>query len=316
MLAELKFVQGSVAKKDFVPALTHFKIAGGRIQGYNGNISLSSPIGLDLNVTPNGLKFIKAIETCKEAVAISLTPTGRLSIKSGPFKAYVECTNEFFPEVFPEGEIIPLEKGFLPAIKKMQPFIAIDASRPWATGLYFSGQSAFATNNIVIAQQWLDYKFPVQVNIPAVTIRELLRIKEEPTSIQVCENSITFHYSNDKWMRSQLSPLGWPDITPVLNREHSAVPIVPGFFDALESILPFVDELFSAYLSPGLISTSPNDGEGARVEVPGLVADGRFNVNQLLLLRDQIKTIDLTMYPAPCLFFNETFRGAIVGIRK
>jgi len=30
MLRELKFVQGAVAKKDLLPAMTHFAIEGGR----------------------------------------------------------------------------------------------------------------------------------------------------------------------------------------------------------------------------------------------------------------------------------------------
>lgn len=315
MLADLKFVQGAVAKKDFVPALTHFKIAGGRIQGYNGCISLSSPIALDLDVTPRALPFIKAIETCKDSVALSLTPTKRLSIKSGKFKAFVECTDEVFPEVIPEGETIPLKNGIMKAIQTLAPFIAQDASRPWATGVLFRGNSAFATNNIIITEQWLGYRFPVEVNIPMAAIKELLRIKEEPTHLQVTDTAITFHYENNRWLRSQLSSLDWPDVAPLLNRETNQQPLPENFFSLLAELAPFTDELDRVHLSPGKISTSIEDGEGASNEVPGLVATGCFNIKQLLLLEGKIKTIDLTQYPAPCNFYDNTFRGAIVGIR-
>ncbi len=44
MLSALKFVKGAVSTKDYVPALTHFQIKGGRVTGYNGKLSLSSPI--------------------------------------------------------------------------------------------------------------------------------------------------------------------------------------------------------------------------------------------------------------------------------
>ena len=40
MLAELKFVQGAVAKKDFIPSLTHFEIKDGMIKGLNGSLAL------------------------------------------------------------------------------------------------------------------------------------------------------------------------------------------------------------------------------------------------------------------------------------
>lgn len=315
MLKELKFVQGAVAKKDFVPALTHFQIKDGRVQGFNGSLSLSSPIECDLSVTPRALPFIKAIETCKDTVAMSMTPAGRLSIKSGKFKAFVECTEEVFPDVQPEGESITIEKGLLKAIKGMAPFIAQDASRPWATGILLRGGSAFATNNILVAEQWLGYDFPVEVNIPATTIKELLRVKEDPISIQVTETSITFHFEGDRWMRSALSSLDWPDLSGLLDRESAQQPFPDGFFDALEDIAPFVDELDRVYFTADGITTNPVDGEGASVAVEGLAPVGCFQVKQLLHLRDKASTIDFLQYPSPCNFYGDNFRGAIVGMR-
>lgn len=243
MLKALKFVQGAVAKKDFVPALTHFQIKDGRVQGFNGNLSLSSPIDCDLEATPRATPFIKAIETCRDTVAMSITPTGRLSIKSGKFKAFVECTEEPFPEVVPEGEYITIEPGLLKAIKGMAPFIAQDASRPWATGILLRGGSAFATNNILVAEQWLGYQFPVEVNIPATAIKELLRVKEDPIGIQINDYSITFHFEGERWLRSNVSSLDWPDLAPLLDRETTQQPFPEGFFEALEDISSFADDL-------------------------------------------------------------------------
>lgn len=315
MLKALKFVQGAVAKKDFVPALTHFQIKDGRIQGFNGNLSLSSPLDCDLDVTPKASPFIKAIETCKDTVAMSLTSAGRLSVKSGKFKAFVQCTEEVFPEVLPEGETIPLEKGLLKAIKGMSPYIAQDASRPWATGILLRGGSAFATNNILVAEQWLGYEFPVEINIPATTIKELLRIKEDPISMQVTDQSVTFHFEGDRWMRSSVSSLDWPDLSGLLDKESTPIAFPEGFFDALEDISSFVDELDRVFFQDGVITTDPIDGEGASMEVPGIIAGACFQVKQLLLLRDKATSIDLSQYPAPCNFYGDGFRGVIVGMR-
>ena len=97
MLSSLKFVQGAVAKKDFVPALNHFRIEGGRVKGYNGMIALCGPIDLDLSITPKALEFTKAIQACTDTISLHITPAGRLSIKSGRFKAFVDCLDEAFP---------------------------------------------------------------------------------------------------------------------------------------------------------------------------------------------------------------------------
>lgn len=315
MLKALKFVQGAVAKKDFVPALTHFQIKDGRVQGFNGNLSLSSPIDCDLEATPRATPFIKAIETCRDTVAMSITPAGRLSIKSGKFKAFVECTEEPFPEVVPEGEYITIEPGLLKAIKGMAPFIAQDASRPWATGILLRGGSAFATNNILVAEQWLGYQFPVEVNIPATAIKELLRVKEDPIGIQINDYSITFHFEGERWLRSNVSSLDWPDLSPLLDRETLQQPFPEGFFDALEDISSFADDLDRVFFVDGVVTTNPVDGEGASVAVEGLPQTGCFQIKQLLHLRDKATSIDLTQYPAPCNFYGDNFRGAIVGMR-
>ena len=52
MLKELKFVQGAVSSKDFIPALTHFRIENGTVRSFNGLLALCSPIALDIDCTP------------------------------------------------------------------------------------------------------------------------------------------------------------------------------------------------------------------------------------------------------------------------
>jgi len=34
------------------------------------------------------------------------------------------------------------------------------------------------------------------------------------------------------------------------------------------------------------------------------------------LLQGNVKTIDWSLYPAPCMFFGDKLRGAIVGMRS
>jgi DNA polymerase III sliding clamp (beta) subunit (PCNA family) len=315
MLDALKFVQGAVAKKDFVPALTHFQIEGGTIKGYNGSLALSSPIDLDLDVTPNAASFAKAIKTCSETVAMHITPADRLAIISGKFKAFIPCTTEVFPTIEPEGDLIELDGDLMDSLKALAPFVGQDASRPWALGMLFKGHSAFATNNIVIVERWLGYQFPVDVNIPAAAIKELLRIGKEPISIQVAPTSITFHFENERWLKSQVSTLDWPDLTPILEREANQIPVYPGLFEAVESLIPFIGDEERLYFLEGVLATAPVVEDGASIEIPGLPLGCCFNAKQLLKLNNFITTVDFSQYPAPCLFFGDNIRGAIVGMR-
>lgn len=315
MLEALKFVQGAVAKKDFVPALTHYRIEKGRIKGYNGAMALSSPIDLDLEVTPKAATFAKAIKTCTDTVAMSVTPGNRLSIKSGTFKAFIECTEEPYPEIEPEGTCMEIEPGLVKTLKELVPFMGQDASRPWSLGVLLKGGSVFATNNILLVECWLGYCFPVDVNIPAAAIKELVRIGKDPTHIQAASDSITFHFEGDRWLRTQVTTLEWPDLSPILDRESNQCPIPDELFTATEALLPFVDDMERLFILNGEVATVRDPNDGASIEVPSLVEGGCFNAKQLLALNGHAKTIDLTQYPAPCLFYGDNIRGVIIGIR-
>lgn len=319
MLKELKFVQGAVAKKDFLPAMTHFAIEKGTVRSYNGVLALSSPIALDIECKPKADKFVQAIANCTETVALSMTTTGRLSIKSGKFKAFVDCVTEDTPHVWPEGERMDFDgAAVLQAFKVLHPFIGDDASRPWSNGVLLRGQSAYATNNVTLVEYWLGADVPVVVNIPRVCIREMLRIDEAPTHAQLTPNSITFHYSDGRWVRSQLFETKWPDLSKILDAQCNALPVDPLLFEGLDVVKPFLDNFGRVFLRDGKISTVTKEGEGdqhGEFEIPGLTAVGIFSHAMLKLLEGTATTADLSTYPQPCLFYGERLRGAIVGLR-
>lgn len=316
MLNDLKFVAGAVSRKDFVQALSHFRIENGTVRGFNGTIGLCSPINLDLDITPKADQFIKAVQTCDDTIALHVTNAGKLSLKSGKFKALIECIEkESFPEILPQGDFVHIQPGFLATIRRLSTFISDDASRNWSRGILFKGQSAFATNNIVLAESWLGYDFPVTVNIPKTAINELLRINEEPVSLQMTENRISFHFEGDRWLCSQTYETEWPDLSRVLNTQSEPVAIPGNLFNDIEALQLFTNDVNTLFFSNGLISTAENDDIGASIENAEVTFTGKYDARQLLLLRDVATTIDFTLYPAPCMFFGDKIRGAIVGMR-
>ena len=297
MLDVLKFVKGAVSKKDFVPALTHFNIHEGRVTGYNGKLCLSAPIALDVDCCPKAIPFVKAIEACDETAQLHLTPTGKLSIRSGKFRAHVETLEvTAFPNVQPEGIFVDIDGKLLPALRTMHDFISEDASRPWATGLLLDGQSVFATNNVIVAEMWLGYHFPYRVNVPRYAIREMIRIGAEPVRLQLSANSMTVHYDGGRWMRTQLNGDAWPNAAEMMDVKSSGTaPIAfpEGFFEALEKLSPFVDEASRVYLLGDRLSTSPEDGTS--VELAGLPAAGCLFNHSMLWYGDNVRGLIMGM---------------------
>lgn len=335
MLDALNFVKGAVARKDLVPSLQHFRIERGFIRSFNGTLGLCSPIPCDLTCAPRATQLVQALAAIGEIdvsthdepgkrittqpVALSLNDKGRLLIRSGDFKTFVDTIDPTtFPPYEPQGKRVALGEPILPALRYLEPFIAEDASRQWACGILFDGQSAFATNNIVLQEYWLGSDFPCRVNIPAAAIRELLRIGDEPTHIQMAETRVSFHYEKTRrWLTTNLYEAAWPNAREFLDKPSNQHDFPKGFFDAIERLIPFSDELGRCYFHGGKIATSHEpDATGTTIDLPGIPAAGCFNARQLLRLREVAKTVDFNAYPEPSLFYGGDARGLIVGIKS
>jgi len=315
MLKALQFVRGAVAKKDFNPVLTHFKISKGTVRGYNGEMALCSPIPLDLEVNPNAVPFLKALNACSETIAIHQTPTGRLSIKSGEFKVFVDCSTEDLPDVLPQGQEIKLTGNLLPALRVLAPLTALDASRPWAQGVLLRECSAFATNNVVLAEYWLGFQVPVAVNIPKPAVTELLRIGEEPERLLLSENSCSFYFSGGRWLYTLTYSSTWPNLHSILDKDSTPKKVPETFWNTLHHLAPFCDKEEGVWLTNELARTHADENIGAQLVIPGLELSKElcFNIKHLLLLEGKAIEMDLNNYPLPCYFFGENIRGAILG---
>lgn len=319
MLEDLKFCAGSVSKKEIVAGLTHFAISDNRVRGFNGTLALSSPIAFDISCKPKADMLIKAIANCEDTVQLALTAAGRLSVKSGVFKAFISCVEGDTPHVEPEGEIVNFDGvALLEGIKQVAPFIGVDASRLWAQGILIKDKSLFATNNIILVQYWLGIDFPHIVNLPRAAIKEMLRINQAPLYAQVAENSITFHYEGDRWLRTQLYSTEWPDLSKILDKAFKPTPLDERLFEALDVIKPFLDKLETVHINGGLVSTHLDENEGGSYFVPDLQDEGKYNHTMLMLLKGVCEQIDWSSWPAPCLFTGakNRLRGAIIGMKK
>lgn len=317
MLRELKFVQGAVSKKDLVPAMTHFAIEGGFVRAYNGSLGLCAPIAFDIDCKPKAIQLVDAIRQSSDTIQLSMTPTGRLRVTSGDFRVFVDCINEDSPHVQPEGERVDFNgSAMLDALKAVEPFIGDDASRRWSNGVLMRGESVYATNNVIGVEYWTGARMPIEINVPRSAIAEMLRINEAPTHAQVTDTSITFHYEDRRWVRAQLLDVKWPDIASLFKGDN-AVPIDNRLFDALEKLEPFTDKAGRIFIDNGTLRTvSANEAdEGARFDLPSFPHNGVYNVDMLMLLKGKITHADFSTYPAPCIFYGDRLRGAIVGLR-
>lgn len=325
MLSDLKFLTAAVARKDFVEELCHFVIHDGWARSFDGIMSMQTSFdNMNLSVRPHAREFIKAIAACdeeKNTIGMHVTPTGRLSVQSGKFKAFVPCldpTKEAAPIPKPEGLEFEVSEKLLKAITDLAPFMSIDASRPWSQGIRLAGDSAYATNNIVLVQRFSGTVFPFEIIVPAEFVKTIAKIDQKPVIAQVSESSLSFFYANKRWIRTQLVVGQWPEnLENVFKNSATAKPLPDDFFTALDALKPFMDDRGRVYIYPDRLATSNVPDEGASVDVDTGISGGQlFHLEYLRMLQPMITKADFEQYPAPCPWFGEELRGMIVGQRQ
>jgi hypothetical protein len=306
----LKFVKSAVGKSDD-PTQAHYSISNGVIKSYNGIITMCSPIPIDIEATPVAIAFNSAIAMCDETTTIS-SVRGKLKIKSGPFKANIECLPGEVPYMLPEGVNREITCSILPTIKKLIHIVPKNSPQPWNRGMLFDGNSVFVTNNVVIVQHWHPEPFPHRVNVPEEALRALIRINTEPISVQIAPKSITFHFDDNKWLKTKLLADDWPQsVETILNADSEQTPIPPTFFDAIEGMSCFTDETKCVELRNGKVNVRDKE---ISYDVEGLCGRGFYATDKLLMLKDVAKTVDLTSHTKPSIFFGDALRGAIIGM--
>lgn len=312
MLKELKFVSGSVGKSKNDASLAHFIIKDGRVKSFNGVIAMSCPLPTALDVQPDATQLIKAVGNCKAAVDLTVTPAGKLRVKSGAFRAFVNCYDTIIPAPDPEG--LPTEidgKQLMEALKLLAPFMGADSEHAWSNGIFFKGKSAYASNNVCLVEAWIGSVFPLPANVPSAAVKELLRIGEAPTLIQQSTRSVTFHFEGGRWLRTQLRQQEFPEsFLEMFKSRELKLQSVPGeMWGAVEALAPFVDDLQRIFFKDGQAFTHADSETGAAFAVPGLPPCA-FNINMLKLLRPVATKIDFNVYPK-----SGYFQGVKDGVK-
>jgi DNA polymerase III sliding clamp (beta) subunit (PCNA family) len=313
MLDTLRFIQGAVSTKDIVPVLSHYYLKDGIALSSNGKMSLCAPMPDAPNCCPKATEFYKAIQRCDEAPVLAVTPTGRISVKSGKFRALIDAeSTDNFPTEAPEGVRYELSAPLLPTIARLMPYVSEDTSRAWSVGMHFAGGKIFATNNVIVAE--MDCPFPTEhaVVIPYYALREMLRIGEEPIAVQVADNSMSLHYAGGRWLKTRLLDGGWPDIAALLDGlGASSTPLPDGLQTALDKLEPFVGINGAIFFHDGVVSTAREDGCSYEL---GADLSACYNLRMLQSILDA-ETADLQRHPAPAPFGKQGMRGAIIGMR-
>lgn len=309
-----------VSEKLGTPFETHIGLKNKWAIAFNGIIAAGSPIKEEIYCYPHNLMLIEALSKCDESYSLTQLE-GKLSIKSGKFKAIVPCLDPaLMQEALPDPLIAPITNRFKEAVEAVGVLASENAQHILTASVLMNGASVISTNRVMLLEYWHGLDLPPNIPLPKQFVAALVKQKKNLTGFGFSSCSATFWFDDGSWLRTQLYNDEWPDVSKILNREANLWAIDVNFFKALNAV-----EKFSAdsniYFNNGKLNSHPDEGVGASYELEGLPNDVIYSAKQLAIIKPFAKRIDFKAQgihdSGYCLVFQGDYcRGVISGRQK
>lgn len=316
LLQALEFVS-CVSEKLGAPHETHVGLKNNWAVAFNGIVAAGCPIQEDIYCFPHTIDLVTALSKCDENFSITQLEN-TISIKSGKFKAQVDCLDpRLMPEALPDPQIVEINNKFKEAVEAVGVLANEKAQHILAASVLMNGASVVATHNsTMLFEYWHGLDLPPNVPLPKEFVKALCSHKKNLTGFGFSNCSATFYFEDRSWLRTQLYATEWPDVSRILNIEGNLWSIDPNFFKALDAVTPFSED-GNVYFDNGLLMSDP-DGAGATYECSGLPKGVIYPIKQLKMIQPYVKKVDWQANgvhtSSYCLKFEgDVCRGVISG---
>ena len=308
-----------VCEKLGAPHETHISLRNNMAIAFNGVIAAGSHIVEDIYCCPHTILMIEALSKCTDNYSLTQLDNGRLSIKSGKFKAIVPCIEPNLIEITqPDPLIVGITNKFKEAIEAVGVLASENAQHVLTASILMNGQSVISTNRLMLFEYWHGLDLPSNIPLPKQFVVALAKQKKNLTGFGFSNSSATFYFEDNCWLKTQLYSDEWPNVSRILNIEANLWNIDPNFFEALSAIAPF-SETGNVYSDTNLLMSHPEASLGATHECTGIPKGFIYPIKQLMMMKNHVKKIDyyangLSQSQSYCLKFEgDNMRGVISG---
>ena len=315
LVCALDFI--SLAQRDKgAPYQTHVNLSRNFATAYDGVLAAGHKIDEDITACPHTVTLRAALAKCEGALAVTQLDSGRLSIRSGKFKAFVACSQEaVISSTAPDPQCGVLNNAVRDALIALSPLIAENSQRVVTASALLGSMSAKATNGRVIMEYWHGIDLPPGLLVPKLFINALEKIKKKLVGFGFSQSSFTVYFEDASWLKTQLYNDVFPDFDRILNREHRPVTLPEGFAEALDNVFEFVEDN-RLRVRDGVVRSSDTENCGASYEVHGLVANVMLNAKDVKLIIKHVRSIDFNGNNGITYFYGDNIRGALTQMKE
>lgn len=315
-LAEaLSFVSLAARDDGEHPYKNHVRFADKWAVTFDGVIAAGHPIEEDLACNPHAARLLEAINKCGKTLAIAELDSGRLSVKGEKLNAKVPCLpDDALPPVAPDPSIAPIDDRIKAAFETVGPLVTEAGADVIEAAVLLQANSASATNRVIAIEHWHGIDLPPGLVVPKLFVTAVLKSGKKLAGFGWTQgSSITFHFEDGAWLKTQLYADQYPDLASILNAASYPVDVPEGFFEGIETVATFHD-LGHVIFAEGKVMSHPTEEVGAQYDVPGLPAGKSFDGKLLKKVAGHAKTIDLTTYPDRAFFFGGSDTNPVRGL--
>ena len=312
LIEALKFVAMAQSKAG-TPYQTHCVIKDGYIFGFDGVVTVGTPLNIDLQCCPHTYSLMQALNNCGADLTVT-NETLNLTIKSGRYKAVIECyPMEKMVVNAPDDKFVQvtdaIKEGFNIAAK-----IAGGATA-MTNAILLKGNVLAATDRFALVEYWHGYDGIPPVLVPKRTAELVASCAKPLTHIGGSSHSVTFHFDDGSFIRSGLVDGMYPNYEAVLAFDGVALPPPVEFFEAVEKIGAFT-ESGQIYFTKGKVCSKVTPELGSSYDIDNLPEDVSINSKYLNTLKPCISIMAMHSNEKGFYvhFFGNNVRGVVAGM--
>jgi len=190
------------------------------------------------------------------------------------------------------------------------------AQRVALAAVCMAGPTVMATNGFVVVEAWHGCDLPPFMLIPKLAIAALLKIEKKLIGFGCSDRSVTFHFEDGAWLKSQCYIDGYPNVQRVLERPNVGpmLEVPAGLFEAVNQLAPFANNDHVRFCTDKVEAVTL-DRDGAEHDVEGVIEGSSFAVKSLQMIATIATHLDTVTNDRCAYFIGDKLRGAIAKVK-
>lgn len=316
LIESLKFIsvvqkKSGTVEQQFCAMTNHWLIAN------NGIVMAGTRIEENLFACPHTYQLLEALTKSGQEMNIAQLNQNTLSVKSEKFNALIPCVAfESLNLPQPDPKQVQVNNRIKEALGAVAPLATDGAEKAHNAAVLLKSGTTAATNNQGILECFHGFDlFGKEFMVPKAAAVAVAECEKELVALGCSQSSLTFHFADDSFIRTQLFAESFPNFEHLFNVQTNCWPLPDEFFKAIKVVKSFSPNGF-VYFDNGVVKSKEIETEATTYRLEGLPDEMIFNAKLLLLVQHAMAKVDFDKGRNNVIFFGNNIRGILAAVTQ